>query len=53
MTALPRYNRDQWVESFEGQLAIVRRHLTLRLLGSSACKRGTSSATEALAGGDD
>jgi hypothetical protein len=26
------YNRDQWVQSFEGQLAILRPHLTQRLL---------------------
>jgi hypothetical protein len=30
----PRYNRDQWVESFEGQLAILRPHLTPRILGT-------------------
>lgn len=26
------YNRDQWVQSFEGQLTILRPHLTERLL---------------------
>jgi hypothetical protein len=26
------YNRTQWVESFEGQLAILRPHLTPRVL---------------------
>jgi hypothetical protein len=29
-----RYKRDQWIESFEGQLAILRPHLTHRLLDS-------------------
>ncbi len=28
------YNRPQWIESFEGQLSILRPHLTLRLLDS-------------------
>ncbi len=27
-----RYNRDQWIESFEGQLCILRPHLTQRVL---------------------
>jgi hypothetical protein len=27
-----RYKRDQWVQSFEGQLAILRPHLSQRLL---------------------
>jgi hypothetical protein len=31
--APPQYKREQWIESFEGQLAILRPHLTLRLLG--------------------
>lgn len=26
------YNRQQWVESFEGQLSILRPHLTPRIL---------------------
>ena len=26
------YNREQWVESFEGQLSILRPHLTQRVL---------------------
>jgi hypothetical protein len=26
------YNKDQWSESFEGQLAILRPHLTPRIL---------------------
>jgi hypothetical protein len=26
------YNRQQWIESFEGQLSILRPHLTARLL---------------------
>jgi hypothetical protein len=30
----PRYKREQWIESFEGQLAILRPHLTYRVLGS-------------------
>jgi hypothetical protein len=28
------YNREQWIESFEGQLAILRPHLTQRLLST-------------------
>jgi len=28
------YNRDQWIESFEGQLSILRPHLTARVLGT-------------------
>jgi hypothetical protein len=28
------YNREQWVESFEGQLLILRPHLTARLLAT-------------------
>lgn len=28
------YNRDQWVESFEGQLQILRPHMTRRLMTS-------------------
>jgi hypothetical protein len=28
------YNRDQWIESFEGQLSILRPHLTGRLLAT-------------------
>jgi hypothetical protein len=35
LPAVPqRYNRDQWVESFEGQLAILRPHAPLRLMGA-------------------
>jgi hypothetical protein len=26
------YNRDQWIESFEGQLLILRPHLGARVL---------------------
>ena len=26
------FNRDQWIESFEGQLSILRPHLTPRVL---------------------
>lgn len=26
------YNKDQWIESFEGQLSILRSHLTPRVL---------------------
>jgi len=26
------YNKDQWIESFEGQLAVLRPHLTERIL---------------------
>jgi hypothetical protein len=29
-----RYKREQWIESFEGQLAILRPHLTPRILGT-------------------
>jgi hypothetical protein len=32
--AAPRYNREQWIESFEGQLAILRPHLTPRPLAA-------------------
>jgi hypothetical protein len=28
------YNREQWIESFEGRLSILRPHLTPRLLNS-------------------
>jgi hypothetical protein len=28
------YNRDQWIESFEGQLSILRPHLTPRVLST-------------------
>jgi hypothetical protein len=28
------YNRDQWIESFEGQLTILRPHLTERVLAT-------------------
>ncbi len=28
------FNRDQWIESFEGQLSILRPHLTPRVLGT-------------------
>jgi hypothetical protein len=28
------YNKDQWIESFEGQLALLRPHLTQRVLTS-------------------
>jgi hypothetical protein len=28
------YNKDQWSESFEGQLAILRPHLTPRILAT-------------------
>jgi hypothetical protein len=28
------YNRDQWIESFEGQLSILRPHLTPRVLAT-------------------
>jgi hypothetical protein len=28
------YNKDQWIESFEGRLQILRPHLTGRVLGS-------------------
>jgi hypothetical protein len=28
------YNRDQWIESFEGQLALLRPHLTQRVLAT-------------------
>lgn len=26
------YNKNQWIESFEGQLSILRPHLTVRML---------------------
>lgn len=28
------YNKDQWTESFEGQLSILRPHLTQKVLAS-------------------
>ena len=28
------YNKDQWIESFEGQLSILRLHLTARVLST-------------------
>ena len=28
------YNKDQWIESFEGRLQILRPHLTGRVLGA-------------------
>ena len=28
------YNREQWIESFEGQLSILRPHLTPRILST-------------------
>jgi hypothetical protein len=28
------YNKDQWIESFEGQLFFLRPHLTQRVLSS-------------------
>ena len=28
------FNRDQWIESFEGQLSILRPHITARVLGT-------------------
>lgn len=28
------YNRDQWVESFEGQLQLLRPHMTRRVITS-------------------
>ena len=34
MTGKPAYNRAQWIESFEGQLSILRPHLTQRLLST-------------------
>lgn len=30
----PAYNKDQWIESFEGQLGILRPHLTGRPLST-------------------
>jgi hypothetical protein len=31
-----KFNRDQWIESFEGQLALLRPHLPQRVLTSMA-----------------
>ncbi len=28
------YKKDQWIESFQGQLSILRPHLTLRVLAT-------------------
>ena len=30
------YNKDQWISSFEGQLTILRPHLTTRVLATLA-----------------
>ena len=42
------YNKDQWIASFEGQLAILRPHLTERVLtaisGSAWHTAGTKEA---------
>jgi hypothetical protein len=42
---MAKYNRLQWIESFEGQLAILRPHLSPRLLttmsGQAWHKHGT------------
>jgi hypothetical protein len=32
MSKTPAFNRDQWVESFQGQLSILRPPLTQRIL---------------------
>jgi hypothetical protein len=34
------YNRQQWIESFEGQLSIQRPHLTSRLLNTMSLAAG-------------
>ena len=31
---MTKYNRDQWIESFEGQLLILRPHLGERVLST-------------------
>lgn len=37
------YQKDQWMTSFEGQLAIFRPHLTQRVLTTMALKLGTGT----------
>ena len=45
------YQKDQWMASFEGQLAILRPHLTQRVLTTMALqawqRRGTTDPIEA------
>lgn len=33
-SSMTTYRRDQWISSFEGQLSILRPHLTGRVLGA-------------------
>lgn len=39
------YNKDQWIASFEGQLAILRPHLTTRLLTTMSLAAWTEFGT--------
>lgn len=34
VSTMTTYRRDQWVSSFEGQMSILRPHLTGRMLGT-------------------
>lgn len=40
------YNKDQWIESFEGQLALLRPHLTARVLGTMSIAAWHQFGTE-------
>jgi hypothetical protein len=40
------YNRQQWVDSFEGQLSILRPHLTQRLLSTMSLAAWHSRGTK-------
>jgi len=40
------YNKDQWIESFEGRLQILRPHLTGRILGSMSNTAWHSRGTQ-------
>jgi hypothetical protein len=49
MTGKAVYNRQQWVDSFEGQLSILRPHLSQRLLSTMSLSAWHSRGTK----GDD
>jgi hypothetical protein len=40
------YNREQWIESFEGQLLILRPHLRERVLGAMSNSAWQQHGTE-------
>lgn len=43
---MPTYNRQQWIESFEGQLSILRPHLSQRLLDTMGNQAWHQHGTE-------